>query len=453
MEITAGTKAAAYPTKAFFVRMITRDIALEDSILDLIDNSVDGAWKQEGGRPSGLASGTDLSKYMIRITAAADEFSIRDNCGGMTLEDAVQHAFSFGRQLTDDLDDYSIGAYGIGMKRAVFKIGAEIRIKSTYSESGARTSFEVPISVQEWMQTDAPPWDFDINPAENLDEDGVEIEVGELTKGASASFSNPSFIENLRRTIARDYSLHLANGLKIYVNDKPVVGWVIELRDGGEFKPIRIEYIDEVDGERVEVEILGGMAAPPPDSSEPSEDETLGSRSGWYVACNGRIVLAADKTAVSGWGSDDWPQWHRQYDGFLGIIIFSAKKATALPLTTTKRSVEVTSEVYKRAKPRMREISKGWIGYTNQRKQSLPEAKELESQAKAVVLREVTPNKEVVLPKLMPRSTERMANVSYSVPLAKLKLLAKGFGSINLSYRDVGLKSFHYSYDDLVDED
>jgi hypothetical protein len=54
-------KVDANPTKAFFVRMITRDISLEDCILDLIDNSVDGAWKLEGGRTMSLTDDTDLS--------------------------------------------------------------------------------------------------------------------------------------------------------------------------------------------------------------------------------------------------------------------------------------------------------------------------------------------------------------------------------------------------------
>jgi len=35
-------KANAYPRKHFFFEMFTRDISLEDCILDLIDNSIDG---------------------------------------------------------------------------------------------------------------------------------------------------------------------------------------------------------------------------------------------------------------------------------------------------------------------------------------------------------------------------------------------------------------------------
>ena len=34
--------ANAYPKKKFFVDMFTRDISLEDCLLDLIDNSIDG---------------------------------------------------------------------------------------------------------------------------------------------------------------------------------------------------------------------------------------------------------------------------------------------------------------------------------------------------------------------------------------------------------------------------
>jgi hypothetical protein len=150
VTIDKGAKAGANPTKAFFVRMITRDISLEDCILDLIDNSIDGAWRCEGGRPMGLADDTDLSKYEISITAAPDHFSIKDNCGGMSLDDAVNHAFSFGRRALDH-DDYSIGVYGIGMKRAVFKLGTRIRIRSTYKDGDDRQFFAVPIDV--WSES------------------------------------------------------------------------------------------------------------------------------------------------------------------------------------------------------------------------------------------------------------------------------------------------------------
>lgn len=454
MTVAGKTKAVAYPTKAFFVRMITRDISLEDCILDLIDNSVDGAWHQEGSRPMGLAEGADLSAYKIEIEASADEFVIRDNCGGMTLDNAADHAFSFGRNSTAEHDEYSIGVYGIGMKRAVFKLGADIRVRSTFrQEDGNRLSFAVPIDVAQWLSSDAPPWDFDIVDDEPLEENGVEIRVGALTSGTATSFGSPAFLQNLKRTIARDYSLHIARGLTVTLNGSPVPGWAIELRQSEEYVPMRIAYEDVVDGDLVSVEIIGGMAAPPPENVEPDESDEGDRRYGWYVVCNGRIVLAADKSGVTGWGTEGWPQWHYQYAGFIGIVLFTAAKAAALPLTTTKRSVDTSSEVFRRARPQMREVSKKWIGYTNQRKQALDEAKAKERQAVPVPIASVARQTAVTLPTLTIKATERTANVNYAVPVSKLKKLARELGSINMTYREVGTKSFDYAYDDLVGGD
>ena len=451
--IRNGRSAHANPTKAFFVNMITRDITLEDSILDLIDNSVDSAWKSRGSPPIGLGDDADLSAYWISISVSPERFYIEDNCGGMTLDDAVDHAFSFGRRVSERHNKYSIGVYGIGMKRAVFKFGNNIRVRSTcLNPDGSKLSFAVPITVDTWLKNDNPPWDFNIVDDADLDEAGVKLVVEDLTDSTKVAFGNPAFVHNLRRTIARDYSIHLNHGLNIRVNGDAVNGLSIKLRRDSDYVPVRIDYEDEdsVQDEKVAVEIIGGMAAPPPESNEPDETEDGDKRFGWYVSCNGRIVLAADKTAVSGWGTPDWPQWHRQYSGFIGIVFFTAANAVALPLTTTKRSVEVSSEVYLRARLRMRDISKDWIAYTNARKQALEEAKRKEDAAAVVSIHELEKQSSIALPRLSSVQRQRTATVNYSVSLPRMKQLAKEIGSVNMSYRDVGLKSFDYTYQDLV---
>ncbi len=130
---THNRKADANPTKAFFVRMVTRDISLQDCILDLIDNSVDSAWRRQGSSRPSLDASADLSPYHIVVTATPTRFDIKDNCGGITLDDAADYAFTFGRKETDKPERYAIGVYGIGMKRAVFKMGADVMIRSTYT--------------------------------------------------------------------------------------------------------------------------------------------------------------------------------------------------------------------------------------------------------------------------------------------------------------------------------
>lgn len=48
------------PAKRFFVEMLTRDIELVDAILDLIDNSLDGAMR--------LLKGNNRGNHHIRVS-------------------------------------------------------------------------------------------------------------------------------------------------------------------------------------------------------------------------------------------------------------------------------------------------------------------------------------------------------------------------------------------------
>ena len=102
------------PTKKFFIEMITRDISIEDAIIDLLDNSIDGANK---------ISPDDYSKLFVDLTINDTEFSIRDNCGGFSLETAQKYAFRFGRPEEAPKVKNTVGRFGIGMKRSLFKIG------------------------------------------------------------------------------------------------------------------------------------------------------------------------------------------------------------------------------------------------------------------------------------------------------------------------------------------
>jgi hypothetical protein len=264
---------------------------------------------------------------------------------------------------------------------------------------------------------------------------------------------DPAFIQNLKRAVGRDYALHLHRGLKIQINGDQIKGWDIEMRGSDKFAPMRVEYREKSDHGVVSVEILAGMAVPPPASSDPADQDEKESRSGWYVVCNGRIVVAADKTIASGWGSDDWPKWHPQYEGFLGIILFSSENAALLPLTTTKRSVDSSSVVYRHAMPRMRDVSKQWIAYTNVRRLTLEEAKRLEMAAKPVAVYNIKKREAVALPALVAKAKIDQANISYPMQRKRVRALADEFGDINMTYRDVGLRSFEYAYADLVGED
>jgi len=107
------------PVKDFFVSMLTRDIQLTDAILDLLDNCVDGILRNNIDKNTPLP----YKGFEARIIFNKTTFSISDNCGGIpwALKD---YAFRLGHSdKTPNSKKATVGIYGIGMKRALFKMG------------------------------------------------------------------------------------------------------------------------------------------------------------------------------------------------------------------------------------------------------------------------------------------------------------------------------------------
>src|SRR5438445_10561616 len=127
--------ASAFPRKHFFLEMFTRDISLEDCILDLIDNSIDGLIRTRGIDigASLLKNGSENlpksgSRPKIEIRYSNEEFEILDFCGGITRGHALKDVFNFGH--AEGETGGALGVYGIGLKRAIFKIGNHFEMQS-----------------------------------------------------------------------------------------------------------------------------------------------------------------------------------------------------------------------------------------------------------------------------------------------------------------------------------
>lgn len=127
------------PTKQFFIEMITRDISIEDAILDLIDNSIDGAININPNNFSGLE---------IKLKISPDYFIIEDNCGGFSLITAQKYAFRFGRPESAPIPQNTIGRFGIGMKRSLFKMGKDFIVESQHHQD----HFKVSVDVDLWSK-------------------------------------------------------------------------------------------------------------------------------------------------------------------------------------------------------------------------------------------------------------------------------------------------------------
>lgn len=179
-------KIDASPTKDFFVRMITRDITLEDCILNLLDNCIDGAGKDLERKGISHSEDSLYEGYQAKIVVKENSFFIDDNCGGISLDEAIDYAFHFGRRPDAPKDtEFAIGLYGIGMKRAIFKLGNLINISSCTDNE----CFQVNIDVNHWLEH-PKDWDFDLDEVENKESLGTSIKVTELKEAVSREFSD-----------------------------------------------------------------------------------------------------------------------------------------------------------------------------------------------------------------------------------------------------------------------
>ncbi|MFQ3245596.1 MAG: hypothetical protein ACI9SP_002244 [Arenicella sp.] len=114
------------PTKRFFVDMLTRDIGLEDAILDLLDNCLDGVARSMKKNPDDI----DYTGFKAEITFDGKSFKISDNCGGIPT-DSIGYAFRMGKPKDVPSEELAtVGVYGIGMKRSIFKIGNHCTIET-----------------------------------------------------------------------------------------------------------------------------------------------------------------------------------------------------------------------------------------------------------------------------------------------------------------------------------
>lgn len=327
------------PTKKFFIDMITRDISIEDAIIDLLDNSIDGANR---------INPNDYSNLNISLKVNKDCFEIKDNCGGFSIDTAKKYAFRFGRPEDAPKGNGTVGRFGIGMKRSLFKIGKKFTVESKYKQD----SFKVVVDVEEWSKkvrkvtnedgsTDIiDDWSFTYIETPNTDSvDGTYISITNLNPEVSSLFGDEGFITTLADNIQKLLNFSLQKGLNIYLNGKPLSGKRIELLLSNNTIPYHIEGI--INNVRYKlIAGLGGIGEP--------------KLSGWYIYCNNRLVLEADTSSITGWGIQPIPKWHINYVMFRGILFLDSEETLNLPLTTTKKGIDATSEIFKAILPIMK---------------------------------------------------------------------------------------------------
>ncbi len=362
--------ASGYPSKSFFINMLTRDIELNDAILDLLDNCLDGVVRIRSSEGIERNSPDFYKGYYANISISKNSFIIEDNCGGIPLDIAKHYAFRMGRAEDAPKDGSpTVGIYGIGMKRAIFKIGKSAVIKSVTDAD----AFTVTIP-RNWDSDEK--WEFPIDKItrEPNDKNGTTIKISNINKGIQENWDETGlldvFVNKLVDHIKESYSLIIERGFKVSVNGFDVIADPISFvwsHDTNGIKP----YIYHYDEDGVAVHVVVGFFAPPPtiEESDQLAESTPSKRSssdaGWTIICNDRVVLYNNKDHITGWGENGVPRYHTQFIGIRGVVEFSSTSPEKLPMTTTKRGIDLASPLYATIKKRMCEGIKLFTNFTN----------------------------------------------------------------------------------------
>lgn len=417
-------------TKDFFVTMITRDISLRDCIFDLLDNAIDGARR----RPSEEAGGIFIG-YSVEVRFDDKKFAIADNCGGIKLSDALDYAFNFGRKRGAAHDvKGGIGLYGIGMKRAIFKIGRYCEVES-HAEDG---SFKVLVDVDKWEKDDS--WDFEYEDVAPRAPKGTTITIDRINTSVRLELSDPAFTNALVKSIARDYAFFIQQGLSISVGENIVPSYHFTLMASKQLAPLVDEYQDE----GVNVRILMGIVDELPDDIPEELQPRSVERYGWFVVCNDRIVLAADKTDRTVWGHDGFNVWHPQYNFMAGFVFFSSDDQTLLPWATTKRDLDPSSPLYRRAVERMKKVTALFIKYSNDRKFDLDSAKKAETKEELVDVSDLRQAQPLLLPQVVATTRPDSVGITYRKLKFQVDEIKVHLGNRWMSNKEVGEQTFDY---------
>lgn len=430
---------SAFPTKSFFVDMLIRDIPLQQAVLDLIDNCVDGAKRLREN------NGEDFSGLRVDISFSKDAFKIIDNCGGFSRETAQHYAFRFGRPKEFGATKHSIGQFGVGMKRALFKFGHRFVVESkTPTESWA-----VEVDVNDW-QGDEENWTF---PWADTDderlaqyENGTYIKVSDLREGTAATFGTSHFLNKIISSIKSKHREFISEGLEIFVNGKRVDASELEVYATSQLSPVVETFqITEGGDVPVDVRIVVGIG------------DSIPRKAGWYVVCNGRVILDADRRPETGWGYVEeyvdrptLPSFHNQFSRFRGIVYFDSDDSSRVPWNTMKTDVDEDSIVWQKTFERMISLARYVLDFINKLdaeiedygREKSPLVKVIKSASKMSTDKLIIDQEFSAPDRSSIDVSPPLIKIQYSKPTAEVDFLKE---ALNLdSARAVGQKTFEF---------
>jgi hypothetical protein len=397
----------------------------------LVDNSIDAYTRNNYS-----------DKKKIVLSLDSEKFEIYDNCGGIEEKTLKECVFRFG--VTELVrKNPTLGVYGIGLKRSLFKIGKEI----VFETDDGKTHSVVTLEVDEWEKNDdwTIPFKKSASSLNKSEMPYTKITIKKLHEDVSKQFSLSTFTNTLREKISVIYTMFLQKKVDIIVNKSTIEGFLLNIRYSDKYEPtVYKENINDVD-----VKIIC-FIQPRKKRGDPMD------RTGWNFFCNDRLILMDNTTPETGWDGNKahLPKYHNIYNEFRGIVRLTSNDPSKLPLNTTKTGLIYENDTYKKVLNIMIIKSRPLINFlTKKYKNENAQLEEIENSVEGETDEEVEEDVNEVLvqdveeettfspPK--PKSTEeKTSNISYKKPKIIVDKLKKYFKV--RTNKDVGKKTFDY---------
>lgn len=399
----------ASPTKELFLDTLIKDVNISDAILDLVDNAVDGYTKHDFAE-----------RRSIRIELSKSEFLIHDTCGGIDVKSAREQVFRFG---VVKGSKHSLGVYGIGLKRSMFKLGSIIVFESDDSTK----YFRVDIDVEKWKTQKG--WKFSFSDiAESGNGSFTKVSIRKLKNDVKREFESSRFVNELNTRISKTYHMFIRDKVDITVNKTEVPPYELEIAFSEELEPAHKKLA--FDG--IDVKLTAGAH---PDYKEP----------GWYIFCNNRMIISGETTSKTGWGSRGVPVYHPKFNRFKGFAFIESEDPSKLPWTTAKNDIDKDSEVYAKILPVMQNMT---MQYTRHLSSYYPSEKEATIGVDGLgrlttrPLFEFDKEQDFKAPPVPQRPI--FTRISYTKKKSEVDALKKCMGRPSMTNKDLGERTFNY---------
>ena len=428
--------ARADPKKEFFIDVLTMDIDYKSCILDLIDNSVDAFTKTR--RVAGN----------IKINFSEDSLEIYDDCGGIKETDLLETVFRFGGHIERTGEDI-LGIYGIGLKRAIFKIGNAFEFES-YDGKDHNIVYEDDLS--KWKERDTggiETWRFKVRKGTPREKKGYSrLRIYKLK---DAYKKIPTLKEQISRDIRIKYVMFMNEGLSFHVNGVLIEPMSYGMPNTAVLEPA-VKMIQQGD---LRIKIICGYN---PRASDKAREKPPEGKYGWNIFCNNRLILLDDTTASTGWGESGNTAFHTLYYPFSGYVWINSKDVSKLPVNTTKTGLVTSHETYKLVLKEMWALANPILSYIYKvrlleegsaideaeeaaAEQVSEDAEKMDVNSNQKSIFELNEEKEFKAP-LASKKKREVSRIQYDKPIREIEIMKKRMRV--KSKKKVGEKSFEY---------